>query len=73
MSGCLRTRWKIPTTKINGVSAYPMRWKLDETIRGHVFCSFLALVLKAALEDRIAALGRSGSWPEIHRRSGFAD
>jgi hypothetical protein len=30
-----------------------------------VFCSFLALVLKAALEDRIAALGRAGSWPEI--------
>jgi hypothetical protein len=30
-----------------------------------VFCSFLALVLKKALDDRIAALGRSGSWPEI--------
>jgi hypothetical protein len=30
-----------------------------------VFCSFLALVLKKALEDRIAARGRSGSWPEI--------
>jgi hypothetical protein len=30
-----------------------------------VFCSFLALVLKTALEERIAALGRSGSWPEI--------
>jgi len=39
--------------------------KLDETIRGHVFCSFLALVLKTALDDRIAGLGRSGSWPEI--------
>jgi hypothetical protein len=37
----------------------------DETIRGHVFCSFLALVLKKALEDLIAALGRVGSWPEI--------
>jgi hypothetical protein len=43
----------------------PIFHKLDETIRGHVFCSFLALVLKAALEDRIAGLGRSGSWPEI--------
>jgi hypothetical protein len=31
--------------------------KLDETITGHVFCSFLALVLKKALEDRIAAFG----------------
>jgi hypothetical protein len=26
---------------------------------------FLALVLKKALEDRITALARSGSWPEI--------
>jgi hypothetical protein len=30
-----------------------------------VFCSFLALVLIKALDDRIAALGCSGSWPEI--------
>ena len=43
----------------------PIFHKLDETIRGHVFCSFLALVLKKALEDRIAALARTGSWPEI--------
>ena len=43
----------------------PIFHKLDETIRGHVFCSFLALVLKKALEDRIAELGRVGSWPEI--------
>jgi len=43
----------------------PIFHKLDETIRGHVFCSFLALVLKKALEDRIATLGRSSSWPEI--------
>ena len=46
-------------------STRPIFHKLDETIRGHVFCSFLALVLKAALEERIAALGRYGSWPEI--------
>jgi transposase len=43
----------------------PIFHKLDETIRGHVSCSFLALVLKKALEDRIAELGRAGSWPEI--------
>jgi hypothetical protein len=30
-----------------------------------VFCSFLALVFKKALEDRIGALARSGSWPQI--------
>ena len=43
----------------------PIFHKLDETIRGHVFCSFLALVLKAELETRIAALGQKGSWPTI--------
>ena len=30
-----------------------------------MFCSFLALVLKKALADRLAKLGRVGSWPEI--------
>src|SRR5579864_866128 len=43
----------------------PIFHKLDETIRGHVFCSFLALVLKAELDARIAALGHNGSWPAI--------
>jgi hypothetical protein len=43
----------------------PIFHKLDETIRGHVFCSFLALVLKIELEHRIAVLGEIGSWPEI--------
>jgi hypothetical protein len=43
----------------------PIFHKVDETIRGHVFCSFLALVLKSELEQRIAALGRDGSWSEI--------
>ena len=33
----------------------PIFHKLDETIRGHVVCSFLALVLKKELEDRLAA------------------
>jgi hypothetical protein len=46
-------------------STRPIFHKLDETIRGHVFCSFLALVLKSELEERIAGLGRSSSWPEI--------
>jgi hypothetical protein len=46
----------------------PIFHKLDETIRGHVSCSFLALVLKKELEDCIADLSKSGSWPKI-----FAD
>ena len=43
----------------------PIFHKVDETIRGHVFCSFLAMVLKTELHARIAALGHNGSWPEI--------
>ena len=43
----------------------PIFHQLDATIRGHVFCSFLALVLKAELEQRIAALGRAGAWSAI--------
>jgi len=38
----------------------PIFHKCDETIRGHVFCSFLALLLRKELEDRWRA--RSGSW-----------
>ena len=33
----------------------PIYHKLDEKIRGHFACSFLALVLKKAFEDRLAA------------------
>jgi len=41
----------------------PIYHKLDETIRGHVACSFLALVLKKELEDRLA--GARASWPDV--------
>ena len=44
----------------------PIFHKVDETIRGHVFCSFLALLLKAELDTRIAELGHTASWPAIH-------
>ena len=43
----------------------PIYHKLDETIRGHVFCSFRALVLKAESEARIAALDLESSWPAL--------
>jgi hypothetical protein len=52
-------------TTTNLFETRPIFHKLDETIRGHVSCSFLALVLKKALEDRVAELGKPGSWPEI--------
>ena len=65
---CYKQLWTVEQTFRTAkhlFSTRPIFHKLDETIRGHVFCSFLALVLKKALEDRIAAVGRSGSWPEI--------
>ncbi len=45
----------------------PIYHKLDDTIRGHVACSFLALVLKTELEDRLAAANNSAraSWPAV--------
>jgi hypothetical protein len=45
----------------------PIYHKLDETIRGHVACSFLALVLKKELEDRLAAADSAvrASWPAV--------
>jgi transposase len=65
---CYKHLWTVEQmfrTAKHLLATRPIFHKLDETIRGHVFCSFLALVLKKALDDRIAALGRSDSWPEI--------
>ncbi len=45
----------------------PIYHKCDETIRGHVFCSFLALLLRRALEQRLAQKGESWEWAEILR------
>ena len=45
----------------------PIYHKCDETIRGHVFCSFLALLLKRALEQRLEAKGERWEWAEIVR------
>ena len=45
----------------------PIFHKRDATIRGHVFCSFLALVLKKELADRCAARGFQPEWDEVRR------
>jgi len=52
----------------------PIYHKLDETIRGHVACSFLALVLKKQLEaSRRRRQGRVLILARGHRRLGLAD
>lgn len=43
----------------------PVFHKRDETIRGHLFCSFLALVLKKELFRRIEAAGNNFEWSDI--------
>lgn len=45
----------------------PIYHKRDETIRGHVFCSFLALVMMRELEERMASKGLSWEWAEVIR------
>ncbi|MGB8711445.1 MAG: IS1634 family transposase [Methyloceanibacter sp.] len=45
----------------------PIFHKCDETIRGHVFCSFLALVLKRELEIRMEQKGLEAEWAEVIR------
>jgi transposase len=43
----------------------PVFHKCADTIRGHVFCSFLALVLRKELQDRLEASGHHFEWAEI--------
>jgi hypothetical protein len=43
----------------------PIFHKTDAGIRGHVFCSFLALVLRKELFDRLAARRRRLEWQRI--------
>jgi transposase len=65
---CYKQMWTVEQTFRTAkhlLASRPIFHKLDETIRGHLFRNFLALVLKKALEDRIATLDRAGSWPEI--------
>jgi len=45
----------------------PIYHQCDQTIRGHVFCSFLALVLRKSLEDQLAAAGERLEWGDILR------
>jgi transposase len=43
----------------------PIFHKRDETIRGHVFCSFLALVLRKELDRRLEKAGHCFEWSDI--------
>ena len=45
----------------------PIFHKLDETIIGHVFCSFLGLVLIKELQSRLEAKGKKLEWKDTLR------
>jgi len=47
------------------LSTRPVFHHKDENIRGHVFCSFLALVLRKELERRLNAAGHIFEWSDI--------
>ncbi len=47
------------------INTRPIYHKRDETIKGHVFCSFLALALKKELNDRLASQGLQLEWTDI--------
>ncbi len=49
------------------VQTRPVYHKCDETIRGHVFCSFLALVLVKELQARLEARGKTPEWKDMLR------
>ena len=48
----------------------PIYHKCDETIRGHVFCSFLALLLRKELEDRFKQKEWKLEWADVIRDLG---
>lgn len=43
----------------------PVFHRMDETITGHVFCSFLALLLRKTLQDRIEKKGWKLEWADV--------
>jgi hypothetical protein len=43
----------------------PIYHRCDETIRGHVFCSFLALILRQELQARLEERGHEFEWADV--------
>ena len=62
------TLWQVEYTFRDLKSTFetrPVFHQRDETIRGHVFCSFLALVLRKALHRKLEEAGHAFAWAEI--------
>ena len=66
IASCSRSRTSSGPTK-SILDTRPIYHQTDEAIRGHVFCSFLALVLRKVLEDRLAAAHLKPEWGALLR------
>jgi hypothetical protein len=65
-----RERWIVEDifrTAKSIINTRPIFHQRDDTIRGHVFCSFLALLLRKELIDRVVGDGRRYEWADIVR------
>jgi len=60
VEACIRTLKSILETR-------PVFHHHDATIRGHVFCSFLALVLRKELQERLEARDLKPEWADVLR------
>jgi hypothetical protein len=70
VAGAYKQLWMVENlfrTMKSILETRPIFHKCDETIRGHAFCSFLALLLKRALEQRLEAQDQTWEWAEILR------
>ena len=64
----LRTRWGIPTVKINGAGANPMRWPDGSfSVQGAAAALGSALVVRCATNEQQDLGGASGQVAEISR------
>ena len=62
--------WMVETifrTMKSAIDTRPIFHKVDDTIRGHVFCSFLAILLRRELERRLEKQGHSFEWNDVLR------
>jgi hypothetical protein len=65
-----RQLWKIEAifrTAKAILETRPIYHQCDAAIAGHLFCSFLALVLRKELDERLAAAGAGPEWGDIVR------
>ena len=65
-----RELWRVEAifrTAKSTLETRPIFHQSDAAIAGHLFCSFLALLLRKELDERLAAAGVTAEWNDIVR------